>query len=110
MSWSLKSHTELKTDTRAANIGVFAITPIFSADLAKLYLCFPPLIPYLRGQYFSAHRLVYVREATAAESNGHPDSGRRKREHLHRSSGESLFYFLANFSREKTKSCVDKGL
>ena len=108
MSWSLKSHTELKTDTRAANIGVFAITPIFSADLAKLYLCFPPLIPYLRGQYFSAHRLVYVRVATA-ESNGHPDS-RREETICIAGSSESLFYFLSNFSREKTKGCVDKGL
>ena len=110
MSWSLKLHTELKTDTRAANIGVFAITPIFSADLAKLYLCFPPLIPYLRGQYFSVHRLVYVREA--AECNGHPDSKRRKRNRNRTAfaSRQSLFYLLANFSREKTKSRVDKGL
>ena len=94
-------------DLKAFATEVFAMTPIFSADLAKLYLCFPPLIPYLRGQYFSAHRLVYVREA-ASESNGHPDS---KRETICiAGSRESLFYFLANVSREKTKSCVDKGL
>ena len=69
---TIKSHLQLK-NLRAFASEVFAMTPIFSADLAKLYLCFPPLIPYLRGQYFSAHRLVYVRVVTA-ESNGHPDS------------------------------------
>ena len=104
MSWSLLSHVLNSKLILEPQIGVFAITPIFSADLAKLYLCFPPLIPYLRGQYFSVHRLVYVREA--AECNGHPDGGGGGGEHLHRS--RVYFTYFPIFHARKPKAASTK--